>query len=322
MKLSIIIEQSEESTNVKKHILVFISILILSLFIPACMQNNSETITGETEQINETVKDAEENYEQVSKGEAEEDAISDKRENGAKIPETETESINLSQFDRAPIEWGENVTGVKTTFQTGKREIALTFDACGGDYGSGYDEELITFLKAENIPATLFVNERWIHTNEKLFLQLAANPLFQIENHGTEHAPLSVNSGEAWGIKATDSVQAAYDEIMTNHETVHTLTGEHMTLFRSGTAYYDEVAVDLAEALGYTVVNFDILGDAGATYSAAQVKQALLQAKQGSIALLHMNQPTSGTSDGVKQAIPLLREQGFEFVLLKDKVLQ
>src|SRR5699024_2444153 len=109
---------------------------------------------------------------------------------------------------------------------------------------------------------------------------------------------------------------------MSNHETVHERLGKEMTLFRSGTAYYDEVAVQLAEALGYEVVNFDILGDAGATYTSEQVEQALLQAQAGSIALMHLNQPKSGTAEGVKQAIPQLQERGFDFVLLKDKQLE
>jgi len=241
---------------------------------------------------------------------------------GSKEMKLKSKQLDLQAFDKKPTEWGENVTGVKTSFQTVNKEIALTFDACGGDYGNGYDEQLINFLKAEKIPATLFINERWIHANEQLFLELAADPLFQIENHGTNHTPLSVNGGEAWGIAATESTQAAHDEIMSNHATVQSLTGKDMTLFRSGTAYYDEVAVEMAEALGYSVVNFDILGDAGATYSPTQVKQALLQAKPGSIALMHMNQPTSGTAEGVKQAVPLLREQGFEFVLLVGRVLE
>lgn len=232
------------------------------------------------------------------------------------------EQIDFSLFETDPTEWGENVSGVKTTFKTDEKEMALTFDACGGPSSDGFDEELISFLKAEQVPATLFINERWIEANEDLFLQLADDPLFQIENHGTVHAPLSVNGGEVYGIAATDSAEAVYDEIMTNHATVEKLIDEEMTLFRSGTAYYDEVAVELAEALGYTVVNFDILGDAGATFSSTQVKNALLQAKPGSIALLHMNQPTSGTAAGVQAAVPLLREQGFEFVLLKDKQLQ
>src|SRR5690625_7903485 len=105
------------------------------------------------------------------------------------------------------------------------------------------------------------------------------------------HLPLSENGGEAWGIAATNSPEEVYDEIMTNHETVQQLTGQEMTLFRSGTAFYDEVAVEIAEALGYKVVNFDILGDAGATYSSAQVENSLLHGTDGTHAFICMYNP-------------------------------
>lgn len=232
------------------------------------------------------------------------------------------QSIDLDTFRASPTEWGENVTGVKTRFETDAQEIALTFDACGGDFGNLVDDRLLDFLRAEEIPATLFMNERWIMENESLFLSLSNDPLFQLENHGSSHAPLSVSGGEAWGIPATNSPEEVYDEIMTNHERVKELTGENMTLFRSGTAFYDEIAVELAQELGYDVLNFDILGDAGASYSSEQVKNALLHVRPGSIALLHMNQPNSGTADGVMQAVPLLQAQGYDFVLLNDKKLK
>jgi peptidoglycan/xylan/chitin deacetylase (PgdA/CDA1 family) len=230
--------------------------------------------------------------------------------------------LNLDPYDREPNEWGENVTGVKTNFLTDKKEMALTFDACGGDLGNGYDEALIEYLREEEIPATLFINEQWIAANEETFYELYDNPLFQIENHGTTHSPLSVNGASAWGISGTSSPQEVVAEIMDNHDTVKDKTGHDMTLFRSGTAYYDEVAVELANNLGYEVVNFDILGDAGATYSAREVKHALLQAEPGSIALLHMNQPQSETAEGVQAAIPILRAEGFEFVPLADQELK
>ena len=230
--------------------------------------------------------------------------------------------IDLTAYERKPNEWGENVSGVKTRFVTDEKEIALTFDACGGEFGNGYDETLITFLREEGIPATLFVNERWIFDNKEIFLKLANDPLFQIENHGTTHAPLSVDGARAWGIRGTNSAEDVFAEIMGNHDTVKELTGRDMKLFRSGTAYYDEVAVELANDLGYEIVNFDILGDAGATYSATEVKRALLGAEAGSIALLHMNQPNSGTAEGVQTAVPLLQAAGFEFVQLADQELE
>ncbi|WP_297107317.1 hypothetical protein [Tessaracoccus sp.] len=37
----------------------------------------------------------------------------------------------------------------------GVARIALTFDACGGRHGSGFDERLISGLVAAKVPATL-----------------------------------------------------------------------------------------------------------------------------------------------------------------------
>ena len=49
--------------------------------------------------------------------------------------------------DKEPLEWGENVTGVRTRLDTYDRVIALTLDACGGSKGSGYDKKLVSFLR-------------------------------------------------------------------------------------------------------------------------------------------------------------------------------
>ncbi|MGG1685042.1 polysaccharide deacetylase family protein [Pseudalkalibacillus sp. NRS-1564] len=205
--------------------------------------------------------------------------------------EVPTELIRSKYETLKPNEWGERVTGVQTHFETSEKEIALTFDACGGPHGNNVDRELIRFLKEEQVPSTLFINSRWIEENTKLFQQLATDPLFQIENHGTHHQPLSVNGNSAWGISGTGSVKEVIAEVKENQKKIEQLTGSKSTLFRSGTAYYDEVAVQIAKDLGIQIVNYTILGDAGATFSSGQVKNALMTAKPGDIALLHMNQP-------------------------------
>ncbi|GAE28379.1 polysaccharide deacetylase [Halalkalibacter wakoensis JCM 9140] len=231
--------------------------------------------------------------------------------------------LDLSLYEnKEPTQWGEFVEGVKTQMDTEEKVIALTFDACGGPYGNGYDEELMEFLKTEDVPATLFINERWILEHEALFLELANEPLFQIENHGTKHLPLSVRGESAWGIEGTSNPVSVKEEVMGNQRTIQALTGRAPTLFRSGTAFYDDVAVGMVQDLGLEVVNFNVLGDAGATFSADQVYRALMGAKNGSIVLLHMNQPQSGTREGVKKAVMELREEGFEFVTLEGQDLK
>jgi peptidoglycan/xylan/chitin deacetylase (PgdA/CDA1 family) len=217
-----------------------------------------------------------------------------------------------------PTAWGEHVPRVVVRLPTTDRVVALTLDACGGRTGSGYDVELITTLRRRRVPATLFVNARWIEANPRTFRQLAADPLFEIANHGTEHRPLSVTGRSVYGIVGTSSVAQVVDEVAVNQRLITQLTGAAPAFFRSGTAYYDDVAVRVVNDLGLQVVNFDVLGDAGATYSANQVAGAMLRSERGSIVLAHMNRPDGGTAEGIDAALPKLSRRGFQFVRLSE----
>jgi peptidoglycan/xylan/chitin deacetylase (PgdA/CDA1 family) len=219
---------------------------------------------------------------------------------------------------RVPREWGETAKGVKTRLNTDQNVIALTFDACGGPKGSGYDAKLIKYLESGKIPAALFISGRWIDGNPEIVKELAKNPLFEIENHGLNHKPCSVNGRSVYGIEGTRSVSELVDEIEQNAIKIQTLTGRKPKYYRPGTAYCDEIGVEVANALGYEVVNFNVRGDAGATYSKDQVKEALLNAPPSSIILMHMNHPGGETADGVIEAIPELRKRGFRFVKLSE----
>jgi peptidoglycan/xylan/chitin deacetylase (PgdA/CDA1 family) len=217
-----------------------------------------------------------------------------------------------------PQEWGETTTGVQTHLSTTKNVIALTFDACGSPKGSSFDANLLDYLIQHQIKATLFLNSRWIKANPDLFLKLSSYPFLEIENHGTMHKPCSVNGQSAYNIPGTNSIEEVIAEIMDNQNLVEQLTKRKPKFYRSGTNYYDEVAVQIAKDLGVQPLGYSVLGDAGATYSAEQVKNALLTAKPGDIVICHMNHPESGTGEGVIQAIPLLQAKGFTFVTLID----
>ncbi len=218
----------------------------------------------------------------------------------------------------APVAFGLDVPGVVNRLATQERVIALTFDACGGARGSGYDGALIEGLRATGTPATLFLNQRWISAHPGLTAELAADPLFELANHGTAHQPLTVTGASAYGIPGTAGPGEVYDEIAGNRQTLSEVSGVAPRFFRSGTAHYDDVAVRIAGDLGETVVNFDVNGDAGATFGSRQVAAALQSASPGSIVISHLNQPGGGTADGVAAALPRLTADGFRFVRLSE----
>ena len=231
--------------------------------------------------------------------------------------------LNSSRYAGAvPAKWGEQVTGVRTRLDTDEMVIALTLDACGSAKGKGVDSRLIDFLIRQQIPATLFINGRWIDANPELVRKLAANPLFEIANHGIRHKPASINGRSVYGIAGTQSVAEVVEEIELNARKIELISGMRPKLYRSGTAYYDEIAVQISQGLGHEVAGYSLLGDAGATWSASQVKTALLKAVSGDIALLHMNHPEAGTGEGLIAAVPELQRRGFRLVRMSDYPLK
>lgn len=218
-----------------------------------------------------------------------------------------------------PIQWGLEVDGVVR--RTTSEHICLTFDACGGSSGSGIDEDLLSALVESSTPATLFLNSRWMEANPQFTRDLMSNDLFEVANHGTRHVPLSVTGREAYGINGTASVGEVYDEIAENQALMTSLSGVPPKFFRSGTAHFDEVAAQIVRRLGVIPVNFNINADAGATFSASQVRTSASAAGPGSISIGHFNRPGSGTAAGIRQAIDDLRGKGATFAKLGDVAL-
>lgn len=244
----------------------------------------------------------------------------------AAAPPPSLESLKQQAVTRhagvTPTRWGEVVPGVRTRLNSDEKVIALTLDACGSPKGKGVDSRLLEFLIREQVPATLFINGRWIDANPELFRQLAANPLFEVANHGTRHKPASISGRSIYGIDGTQSIGEVVEEIELNARKIEAISGVRPKLYRSGTAYYDEIAVQISRELGHEVAGYSLLGDAGATWSAAQVKTALLKAIPGDIVLLHMNHPESGTGAGIIAAVPELQKRGFRFVKMSEFPLE
>ena len=210
------------------------------------------------------------------------------------------EGFDEASISRVPSQFGTHMPGIIDWVPTtsGRRTLALTFDACGG----GVDHALIHTLREHHVPATLFLAQPWIHAHPQLTAELAADPLFQIENHGTRHVPLTVAGQPAYGIHGTASGEEAWEEIMGNATTLKEF-GVESTWFRAGTAHYDDVAVDIAARAGMRIAGFHTNGDFGASASPAQVAHQVMHAPDGAIVLAHMNHPHSGTAAGVRQAL-------------------
>ena len=240
-------------------------------------------------------------------------------------PEEKYRLIGLCFAGIKPTAWGSDLPGVYTRFapsEDGRTRVALTLDACGGGAGNAVDIRIIRLLNQLNIPATLFLNARWIKANPAVAAELAVNPLFELENHGLKHKPLSVNGREIYGLSGTASPDEAAREVEGGAAKLMELTGRRPLFFRSGTAYYDDVALKILSSLDCKAVGFSIIGDAGGTLPASKVAAALRGARDGDIVILHFNRPKSGTYEGLAQALPGLLARGVIFVRLNETRLE
>ena len=220
--------------------------------------------------------------------------------------------------------WGEFVKGVDEDLITNNKTIAFTFDACGGKNANGYDAELINFLRKEQIPATLFVTGKWIDANYSTFLQLSKDPLFEIENHGFNHKPCSVDGESEYGIHGTKDIPDAFDEIEANAEKIEKITGRRPAFYRSATAYTDEACAKIAKQLGITIISFDVLsGDAvPKTPKSIIVDGVLKHIKPGAIVIMHFNRPAWNTFESMQEIVPALQKLGYHFAKLQDYPLK
>jgi peptidoglycan/xylan/chitin deacetylase (PgdA/CDA1 family) len=221
-----------------------------------------------------------------------------------------------------PGQFGEFIKGVKVKIDTKEKLTALTFDACGGK-GSGYNAALIRYLRKEKIPATLFITGIWIDANKNTFAELAADTLFEIENHGLKHRLCSANGASVYGISGTKNVGEVVDEMELNARKIDQLTGTRPIFFRSATAYTDEACVKIAAKLNMQIVSYSVLsGDAIPNTPANIIAENIINhVKAGSIVIMHFNHPSWKEKDALELIIPKLRKKGFKFVKLKDYML-
>lgn len=209
--------------------------------------------------------------------------------------------------------------GVVRRIDTAEKVIAITLDACGGKKGNGYDRALMEYLRSNKIPATLFLCGLWVDANPVLARELAADPLFEIENHGLHHKPASVNGAVIFGRRGTKSPADVYDEVVLNSMKIYDLTGRFTKYYRSGTAYYDDVAVRVCLDAGHVPVNFTVISGDAAGFPAERIERRILAgAKPGAIIIGHMNQPKSKLFTALKKVIPELKAEGYRFVKLED----
>ncbi len=220
-------------------------------------------------------------------------------------------------FATQPAHAAQRTVEPRLRFQPGAQAklVALTFDACSG----AFDGRIADVLVKNNIPATIFVTDRWLKRNgPALALLLGHRDLFEIEDHGEHHIPAVTGTVAVFGLKPAGTLKAVDAEVEDGADAVRAATGQAPRWFRGATARYSPDAMAEIKADGFRIAGFSLNADMGAALPGRLVAKRIAAAKPGDVIIAHINQPSHPAGAGVAEGILALKAEGFHFKRLDE----
>jgi peptidoglycan/xylan/chitin deacetylase (PgdA/CDA1 family) len=207
----------------------------------------------------------------------------------------------------------------------GRKWVALTFDLCErADEIAGYDRQIVNTLREKKAKATFFAGGKWMQSHPDKTMQLMADPLFEIGNHGWTHGNLRVLTGQRmldqilWTQAEYENIRSGLDEKAKSlglENQMQRIPLQPATLrFPYGTC--SEESLHATNELGLSAVQWDVVsGDPGGI---ASTRKIIREIRPGSIVVFHANGRGQGTAAALPKIIDGLRAQGFEFLTVSD----
>jgi peptidoglycan/xylan/chitin deacetylase (PgdA/CDA1 family) len=226
----------------------------------------------------------------------------------------------LASGQESPEEKPQELHDRLAPTSTASPRVALTLDACSGDF----DKDLITFLIDQHIPTTIFATTRWIRRNPKGLALLKGHlDLFDIEDHGENHVPAVIGAGrKVYGIPGEPDMLHLRREVLEGAEAIEEATGVPPHWYRGATGEYDQKAANEIRRLGYKIGGFSVNADQGASLGMAAIETRMRHVRSGDVIIAHMNKPKGQTAEGLAPSILQLLKRGFTFVRLDQVDLE
>jgi len=170
--------------------------------------------------------------------------------------------------------------------------VALTFDLCPVQTGTGYDQALIDYLIEQKIPATFFVSGKWMKKHDQQVRDLLQFPFFEVGTHGEVHVHLPLHSADE-----------QKQEILGPVRLLKTKYGHDATLFRPPYGEFNDDTVNVARALGLQFILWNVVsGDPDPTLTAIRIEERLKQlVRKGSVIVMHANGKGRHTHEVVQE---------------------
>lgn len=212
------------------------------------------------------------------------------------------------------------------------RLVALTFDLCEqANEQTGYDAGIVDWLRAHRVKATFFAGGKWLRTHPERAMQLMADPLFEIGNHGWTHGNLRVISGEA-ARQQILMTQAQYQVLRRDllarpcaaepspEERARIPAWPRLFRFPYGTCSPE--TLDLVGDLGLRAVQWGLVtADPDRSRDAQGIARSVragVARSRGTILVAHANGHGWHTAEALPLFVPQLAAEGYQFVTLSE----
>jgi probable sporulation protein (polysaccharide deacetylase family) len=173
-------------------------------------------------------------------------------------------------------------------------------------WGTEYVEPILEMLANNEAKATFFVGGTWANSNSDV-LQKIVEAGHEVGNHGYYHKDHTRISKER-----------NREEIYITHELVKALVNKEMTLFAPPSGAFNDVTLEVAEALNYKTIMWskDTIDwrdkDASLVY-----KRATKNPQNGDLILMH---PTAHTLEALQDIIPFYKNNHFSLVTVSENI--
>jgi peptidoglycan/xylan/chitin deacetylase (PgdA/CDA1 family) len=203
--------------------------------------------------------------------------------------------------------------------------VALTFDADLSPFVTSSDRatepgrhrEILDLLRAEEVPATLFLTGVWVEAQPDDARALGRDPLIEIGNHSYSHAAFA---GPCFGLPLVGSFEAKREEVLRGAAVIAAATGRVPRYFRFPGGCYAPGDVELVRSLGAEPVQWDLLsGDAFDPDETSVAQRILDDVRPGSIVVMHLSEPRRAVgAEALAIVLPELRARGLSLVTVSE----
>lgn len=190
--------------------------------------------------------------------------------------------------------------------QTEEKQIALTFDCA---WGADKTLEILEVLEEYDIDATFFMVSFWAEKYPDMVEAIVESGC-EVGNHSSTHPHF-----------ASMTTAETISEITSSTEIIESIAGVEINVFRAPFGEYTNDMITACDEIGQKVIQWDVDTLDWKGISGSEISQRITtKVSAGSIILMHNN--SDNVVEGIKDAIPKLIAEGYEFVTVSELIIK